>query len=91
MTASVLKFPVMVIILCAVHVCVQHSRPCTHAVHAHKPVIAKVVLGMYTCRFPSNMRKSSRHGAHEYLRVIGLEQAKSRRVALSFGFCLESY
>ena len=29
-------------------------------------------------------------GARECLRVMGLEQAESRRVALSFGFCLES-
>ena len=36
------------------------------------------------------MQKSGRRGAHECLRVIGLEQAENRRVALSSGLCLES-
>ena len=36
------------------------------------------------------MHKSGHRGAHECLRVIGLEQAESRRVPLSSGLCLES-
>ena len=38
----------------------------------------------------SSMHKSACRGAHEYLRVMGLERAESRRVPLSSGLCLES-
>ena len=33
-----------------------------------------------------SMYKTDRRGAHECLRVIGLERTESRRVALSLGF-----
>ena len=33
------------VIICDVRVCVQHSYPCTYAVHAHKLVIAKSGVG----------------------------------------------
>ena len=36
------------------------------------------------------MHKSGRHGAHECLQVMGLEQAEGRRVPLSSGLCLMS-
>ena len=35
------------------------------------------------------MHESGRRGAHECLRVMGLEREESRRVALSSGLCLE--
>ena len=38
----------------------------------------------------SGMHRSGRRGAHECLRVIGLERTESRRVALSSGLSLES-
>jgi hypothetical protein len=38
----------------------------------------------------SSMHRSAYRGAHERLRIIGLERAESRRVALSSGLCLES-
>ena len=36
----------------------------------------------------SSMHRSAYRGAHECLRVIGLERAESRRVSLSSGLCL---
>ena len=37
-----------------------------------------------------SMHKNVHRGAHECVRVIGLEQEESRGVALSSGLCLES-
>ena len=38
-----------------------------------------------------SMHKTGCRGAHERLRVIGLKQMDSRRVAVPAGLCLESY
>ena len=78
------------IIICDIHVYVQHSRPCTYAVHAHKSVIAKCGVGYVRAFSQVTCTKAVAHRAHEYLRIIGLERAKSRIITLSFGLSLES-
>ena len=38
----------------------------------------------------NSMHKTVHRGAHGYLQIMGPEREECRRVALSFGLCLES-
>ncbi len=42
------------------------------------------------CALADSMHKNGYHGVHGYLRIMGLERAENRKVALSSGLCLES-
>ena len=59
-------------------------------IHPGEPKRTTFCARHFLWALESSMHKSGRRGAHECLRVMGLERAESRRVALSSGLCLES-
>ena len=59
-------------------------------IHPGEPKRTTFCARHFLWALASSMHKSGCRGAHECLRVIGLERAESRRVALSSGLCLES-
>ncbi len=59
-------------------------------IHPREPICPTFCARDFLLALASSMHKNAYSAAHECLRVIQLERAESRRIALSSGLCLES-